>query len=648
MKPKPTQAELDWRGQVPVSSQFDDPYYSLDDGLSESRFVFLDGASIMELAAAKDQLTIGETGFGTGLNFLATWHAWREAKPQCRLTFVSAEAHPMSIADMAMAHEAFPELASFASELRDKMPPPAPGFHPIHFDDGKVNLLLLIGDAADSFRRLRATIDAWYLDGFAPAKNPGMWSDALFSQMARLSAPKATLATFTAAGFVRRGLAAHGFDMRKAPGYGRKRERLLGTFGQTPRPPTKGSPPAWAPTPTAPHTSVAVIGTGIAGASVAAAFSRRGDRVTLIGSETEGLGCASRLPAAILAPRFLLDEQPERAFFNAAFAYAVNSPAYRGAAAQNDGLQLVARSQKDRDRFAQIAERYRWPQNWLSFENGNLTLPRGGTIDPIHLLSNLTQGHGTLAAFVERIFRQEGVWHIFGDDDRILCSAATIVLAAGAETVELLKRSGLTGDDDLTSHPRLRPNAGQIEVIAATAMPPCPKKTLSYGGYVSAALPGNSGEFRTIGSSFERLNDLPSAAPEPTAENTKTIIEAFEQAIGMSDIDDGTSRSWTGLRATVPDHLPYAGPVPDWQDLETACAPLVKDATDEPTYAPAFHQGLYCLAGLGSKGFQYAPLLGEYLAAMVCGDPLPIPTELIGRLHPARSLVRDMVRRGTR
>ncbi len=210
-------AELEWRdGQVPVSSRFDDPYFSLDDGLAETRHVFLDANDLP--ARFRDGFHVAELGFGTGLNFLATWYAWREAKTNGRLHFTSFEAFPMDAREMAQALAAFPEVSDLAAELVA-----AVGGEGSVFDLGDVTLSVIHGDARMALPAWDGCADAWFLDGFSPAKNPELWEPALMGEVARHTAKGGTAATYTAAGFVRRGLEDAGFDVTRVPGFGRKR-----------------------------------------------------------------------------------------------------------------------------------------------------------------------------------------------------------------------------------------------------------------------------------------------------------------------------------------------------------------------------------------------------------------------------------------
>ena len=210
-------AELEWRdGQVPVSTRFDDPYFSLENGLAETRHVFLAGNDLP--ARFRDGFHVAELGFGTGLNLLATWVAWRQAGRGGTLHFTSFEAYPMAPDDMRTALAAFPEIAALATELVTAMRRGGT----VH-DLGDLRLTLVIGDARQTLPAWQGQADAWFLDGFSPAKNPELWSADLMAEVARHTAPGGTVATYTAAGFVRRGLEDAGFTVERIPGYGRKR-----------------------------------------------------------------------------------------------------------------------------------------------------------------------------------------------------------------------------------------------------------------------------------------------------------------------------------------------------------------------------------------------------------------------------------------
>lgn len=208
--------ELDWRDEVPVSRRFDDPYYSLENGLDETRHVFLAGNRLPE--RFHDGFRIAELGFGTGLNLLVALKAWRATGQAGQLHFTSFEAFPLEAADMIRAQSAFPELAGIADELA-----PFWQSHARQIELPDLRFDLVIGDARQTVRDWQGQADAWFLDGFAPARNPELWEPALLQDVVRHMAPGGTAATYSAAGHVRRALADAGLVVERVAGYGRKR-----------------------------------------------------------------------------------------------------------------------------------------------------------------------------------------------------------------------------------------------------------------------------------------------------------------------------------------------------------------------------------------------------------------------------------------
>ena len=209
------QNPLDWRdGRVPVSTRFDDPYYSLDDGLAETRHVFLAGNGLPE--RFRDGFHVAELGFGTGLNLLAVLDLWRRSGQTGRLRFTTFEAFPLAAEDMIRAQADFPELDALAAEL-------APQWGPVRFDLPDLRFEMITGDARATLPRWDGTADAWFLDGFSPARNPELWEPALLHSVADHTAPGGTAATYSAAGHIRRALDAAGLVTARQPGYGRKR-----------------------------------------------------------------------------------------------------------------------------------------------------------------------------------------------------------------------------------------------------------------------------------------------------------------------------------------------------------------------------------------------------------------------------------------
>jgi len=282
-------ADIDWSTpDAPRSRRFDDIYFSTEGGLDETRAVYLAGCGLPDAWRDRRRFVVGELGFGTGLNILALLELWRREQPRgARLHIFSVEAYPLSRDDAQQALGAWPQLADLAGPLLARWPT-SEGFHRIDFPDLGATLDLAIMEAAEALRAWRGRADAWFLDGFAPSRNPEMWRDEVLDLVAKRSAPGARAATFTIAGAVRRGLEAAGFEIARRPGFGRKAERLEATLPGGPQP-DRASP------------RVLIVGAGIAGAALARAFKARGVTPTLICDE--GVA-ASGNPAALVTPGF--------------------------------------------------------------------------------------------------------------------------------------------------------------------------------------------------------------------------------------------------------------------------------------------------------------------------------------------------------
>lgn len=236
-------AKLSWKSDgTPFSHEFTDIYFSSGEGLTESQYVFLKQNKLPERWLSWDlpSFYIGETGFGTGLNLLVLWQAFKEFRQQNpnhilkQLFFISFEKSPLKADDLLKSHSIWPSLHNAADELATKYPEPTLGKHTFSLDNEGIIVELWFGDINKTIHQMKNNfnhlIDCWFLDGFAPSKNPDMWQISLFNQLAALAAPNCHLATFTAAGVVRRGLIKAGFKIKKSTGFGRKREMLVGTF----------------------------------------------------------------------------------------------------------------------------------------------------------------------------------------------------------------------------------------------------------------------------------------------------------------------------------------------------------------------------------------------------------------------------------
>ncbi len=275
--PALTPAVLDFHADgTAFSVTYGDVYHSANGALDQARHVFLRGNGLPQRWRGREHFVVVETGFGLGHNFLVTWQAWRDDPQACpRLHFISVEKHPVAAADLEIAHEKSGAPPALARQLHANWPMPLPGFHRIELDAGRVVLTLLFGDAEHLLPQCVAKADAIYLDGFAPTKNPQMWSATVFSALADLSHADTTLSTWSVASDVRAGLAQAGFNVHKTQGFTGKRYMLSGRFAG---PSDIAGPPAET------ERSTLVIGAGLAGTGITERLAARGWQVTLLDS----------------------------------------------------------------------------------------------------------------------------------------------------------------------------------------------------------------------------------------------------------------------------------------------------------------------------------------------------------------------------
>ncbi|MHC8318409.1 bifunctional tRNA (5-methylaminomethyl-2-thiouridine)(34)-methyltransferase MnmC2/FAD-dependent 5-carboxymethylaminomethyl-2-thiouridine(34) oxidoreductase MnmC1 [Pseudomonas sp. LB3P31] len=657
MKPVLPHAQLDWDDQgLPRSRVFDDVYFSDLSGLDETRYVFLEQNALSERFSALrpgDRLVIGETGFGTGLNFLCAWQLFEQhAVAGARLHFVSVEKYPLSLPDLQRALALWPELKPLADQLLAQYVAIHPGFQRLVLDHGRVTLTLLIGDALEQLPQLDAQIDAWFLDGFAPAKNPDMWTAELFAELARLAAPGSTISTFTSTGWVRRLLNAAGFKMKRTPGIGHKWEILRGVFLGWPAdvPAPAASKPWFArPAPPTGERKALVIGAGLAGCATAASLAARGWQVSLLERHAGLAQEASGNPQGVLYLKLSAHGTALSQLIVSGFGYTRRLLEHLQRAVDWDdcGVLQLAFSAKEGERQAQLAAAF--PEDLLqvldreqaehhagiALPSGGLFFPQGGWVHPPALCA-WQAAHPNVQVLthhdVLELQRDQGQWQAW-DGDLLLASAPVVVLAGAAE----IKRFALSSDLPLK---RIR---GQITRLPQTAESRSLSTVVCAEGYVA---PARQGE-HTLGASFDFNNDdlTPTAAEH--AGNLQMLGEISPDLVARLGADTLQPEALEGraaFRCTSPDYLPIVGPLTDAQAFIDAYSALSKDARQTPDIPCPWLDGVYVNSGHGSRGLITAPLSGELLAAWLDNEPLPLPRTVAEACHPNRFALRRLVR----
>ncbi|WP_120996079.1 bifunctional tRNA (5-methylaminomethyl-2-thiouridine)(34)-methyltransferase MnmD/FAD-dependent 5-carboxymethylaminomethyl-2-thiouridine(34) oxidoreductase MnmC [Stutzerimonas urumqiensis] len=654
-RPAPSEfqpAALDWdaHGQ-PQSRRYGDVYFSRASGLEETRHVFLAQNDLERRFAAlgeQERLVIGETGFGTGLNFLCAWSLFASTAPSgARLHFVSVEKHPLTRDDLARALRLWPSLAEQAAALLGQYRAIHPGFQRLVFDGGRVTLTLLIGDVLDTLPTLDASVDAWFLDGFAPAKNPDMWQPALFAELARLSAPGATLGTFTSAGFVRRGLIEAGFDMARVPGFGHKREILRGRYigsAQTPVDPWYARPPK----PAADRRAL-VIGAGLAGCATAASLAARGWQVSLIERHAEVAQEGSGNPQGVLYLKLSAHGTALSQLVVAGFGHTrrLLERLQRGADWDACGVLQLAFDEREQARQAQLAAAY--PADLLravdraeaqalagvGLDSGGLFFPDAGWLHPPALCRWLASQPGiTQVTHREaiRLRRIDDEWEAQGDG-QVLGRAPVVVLAGAADITHFEQTAGLP----------LKRIRGQITQVPATAASQSLCTVLCAEGYVAPV----RGTEHTLGASFDfAATDLSLRAEEHRSnlDLLAAISPDLHARLEVANLNADSLEGRAAYRCTTPDYLPLVGPLADASAFADRYAALGKDARLRPDTPCPWRPGLYVNAAHGSRGLITAPLAAELVAAWIEDEPLPLPRAVAQACHPNRFLLRQVVR----
>lgn len=613
-------AELVWREGVPESVRFGDVYFSRENGLEETRHVFLRHNGLPDRFACVPEgghFVIAESGFGTGLNFLAAWQAWQNQGPAhpATLHFVSVERFPLGREDLSRALALWPELQPLAQELISKYPPLVTGVHRLQLAQGRVRLTLFFGDIRDAWQSLDFLADAWFLDGFAPACNPAMWLDETISQVRAHSKPGTTLATFTSVGRIRRALAGCGFAVQKTPGFGRKRDMLRAEL------PAAGAAEKEKPG------SIGIIGAGIAGCTLARNLAERGVPVTLIDSVGPGAGASGNAQGAMYVKLGVeFNDQTELALSSLLFAQRFYQ-SWRGRYWHPTGLLQLAQSDQEADRQRRFLERNGYPRDILfpvttdqaselagvPTESGGLWFPASGWLEPGKLCQALAD-HPLISCqwgmSVSRLLSDNGKWRISGTGGADTV-ADQVVICSGHLSAGLIP---------VTGRFRLKSIRGQVTHLPRAAIR-APQAVICGSRYMNPAL----GQTAVTGATFDLHDTNPYPTLQSHEENLRELTTMVPAILGGEATDKPDASTLDGrvaFRCTTHDYQPVAGPVFDGQDADV--------------------DNLFLLTGLGSKGLTYTPLLAEYLADLLTGQPACLPEKLVRRLQTRRLYRKEM------
>lgn len=624
---------------TPFSTLYGDVFRSRAGAWGEAREVFVEGCDLphrwAQAVAGRPgaSYTIVELGFGIGVNFLATLAAWREvAGTGPRLHYVSIEAHPLAAGDLGVALDRLGADAGDAGELLRQWPAALPGMHPLSFDAGQVTLTLCLGDAQAIVPRLRLAADAFFLDGFAPSRNPRIWEPGLIRSLARLARPGAALATWSTAGPVRDALAAAGFESERVAGHGTKRHRLRARYAPRWRsfaPPPE--PPHW------PSRSALVIGAGLAGAAVASGLARRGWQAAVL--ESAAAPCAGGSAQPLCGDHLHLspDDNLLARLTRAALCWRAHDPA----APEREPLGKLLLDADDMaaaKREAMLSA-LRLPRSFAAglsrseaSDVAGLALPRGGlwlpgcdAIDPQALVRAWLAEPGIVLRTGIRVASlQEGDdgWTARDVSGRTIVTGAIAILANAGDAVRL-------GGLDSVAVRRVR---GQSTFVAGRHF--AALRTVIGGDAFAAPF----GDRILVGASFDDGESL-----EPSREVDLGNLARLGRMVGGDPLAwfHDSSSAPVGFRFATTDRMPAIGVLPDEAGaLRDAEALLRNDRLPLPRA-----RGLFGAFAFGSRGLLWATLAARVVPALADGDPMPLESDLLKAIDPARFVKRTLRRR---
>ena len=695
MKITPANIHFNEQG-TPASTDFDDVYFSNENGIQETHYVFLQGNKLLERWQAHQQthFCIAETGFGTGLNFFCTAKLFMQFindNPQHKLQkliFVSTEKHPIEKQQANEVLALWPQFSEFTDPWLQNYPIPTSGVHRRHFDCA-ITLDIHYSDATEAFNSIankqQGLVDAWFLDGFAPSKNDSMWHNDLFLSMARISRNNASVATFTAAGFVKRGLIAAGFAMTKQKGFGKKREMLIGTYQRAAANMQNSThsvqqfqPPYFmrysASSASNKPELVSIVGNGLAGAISALKLVNEGIKVKLIWQGDEPGDGASGSPIGGFYPQLNAQNNHASRIQLSSFLYA--SGFYNELAKTSPfahqwcGALQLGFNENTQVRLNKLIEKQLWPDQvaysvcahqasdiaGVAIEYPCLFMPQAGWISPLSLIKaciNAANNTGLLSLMPNMKLSDyscepEGTVTLslissqtnktdkqLAQEVKTNISTNVLILATGNGSQSITK--GLVP---------LRLTRGQVEMVSSQGTLANLQTLLCHKGYLTPSVHG----FHALGSTYVKQDTNCEVRSAETQQNYAMHKDSMQQVQWIKELDsmqqDPNNFARAAIRCSSPDHLPVVGAMPSESQFDEL-KDLYKALPWQHYPQPSSQKNVFLLTGLGSRGLTTAPLMAEALVSEILHRPIPLPSELLNAVSPNRFIVRALIRRQT-
>ena len=589
--------EIDLRfdGAFFTSNAHDDIYFSKDGGLDESVYVFCEGTELAQLMRQKKNITIAETGFGTGLNLMAVLALRDEIRADCQIDFISFEACPLDADIMEMAHRPFPKIAGYSRLLRDKLPPRWHGYHKVNLEPARTHLHLYYGDAFAHISKLHFKADIWFLDGFNPRKNRDLWHEEMMMEIARCSHEGARLATFTVAAMVRQGLEKAGFELQKKAGFGRKRDMLTARkAGSLPTRPELKRP--------------VIIGGGIAGASLAHALINRGIKPLILEQSNALATGASGNPAAMQSARLRVHHDAPSRLSVSCLSYA-KALAEEAGAVLHDGSLMINKDDKETLRHNKLLA-LGWPEELCHYVDE----------EQVHEVTSLPASYSAISQPASSIINPQAFTKYLAKDADVRTDISITDIIQGEEGYDITLKGGevikadhlfLACGSDMPEILSLccdirfpvEVSAGQVSIYEAPYHLADIQTGLHYGGYMTPPIDG----VQYWGASFDKTGQT-----DVTLEghqHNQSLLPKSWQASDLPDIHKAKGR--LSYRLSSKDRQPLIG---------------------------SLNPHLHIMTALGARGMTTAPLCAQMLIARLCGAPEGFDKEVTASLSPQRFL----------
>ncbi|MBH0003872.1 bifunctional tRNA (5-methylaminomethyl-2-thiouridine)(34)-methyltransferase MnmD/FAD-dependent 5-carboxymethylaminomethyl-2-thiouridine(34) oxidoreductase MnmC [Pseudoalteromonas sp. SWYJZ12] len=653
---------------TPLTNDSGDIYFSNDDGLAQSHYVYYEQNNIDVRLQNHDQshFVIAETGFGTGLNFLNTWQRFKDhlermqVQNECeksvkRLHYISFEKYPLTLTDLKQALTAWPTLSYFSEQLTVNYPINLEGCHRLEFNNGNVVLDLYFGDALESIQAMSypqtGIVDAWYLNGLEPSENPDMWQQSLFNSMADITRANATLSTFTAADFVQRGLIEAGFSIKKAKDFNQKEKMLIGQLKHVN---SAQSTPAYFNQDSSTLKNVAVIGGGIASSCILYSLAKRGITSQLFcQDEKPAMGASHNVQGAIY-PHLQAKNSPHSELFAHSFLYAkrlYNQLLKNGFSFDYDWCGVLQHAVKKplADKHVNLAQKQLWPTQLMrnvTAEQGDeiagvttgysgVFFEQGGWVNPPQLVNAMLSAANSISPFkslfncnIKQLKKTDSGWFLLTNDEQ-LGPFSDVIICAGehSDAFEQTKALPIVGV------------RGQVSHIEASEQSRKLKTVLCHKGYFTPAYL----DHHCMGATFEKNTKSRQVTAIDNQLNQEQLLSFYQQSEFASTLGNINSAK-AAVRCTFIDHLPMAGQWCEQSDYTMAFANLRLGKRYQYEQLNKPQQGLHIFTGFGARALCSAPLSADHLVSCLNNEPRPLSERVSQAIHPARFIVRDLIR----